>query len=75
MTDLAGLSLLDLIPAMSPEFKSPYHLSDWTDLIQRANTQPVRGLCALPIRHFKTETTLHGIVWLLLQDPDRKSVV
>lgn len=74
MTDLAGLSLLDLIPAMSPEFKSPYHLSDWTDLIQRANTQPVRGLCALPIRHFKTETTLHGIVWLLLQDPSRRII-
>jgi predicted phage terminase large subunit-like protein len=54
---------------MSPEHRAPYHLTEWCDLIQRAATEPVRALCALPIRHFKTETTLHGIVWLLLQDP------
>lgn len=67
--DFAGLPLLDLIPALSPEFASPYHLSDWTALIEKAATEPVRGLCAVPIRHHKTETTLAGIVWLLVQDP------
>jgi predicted phage terminase large subunit-like protein len=64
-----GRPLLDLIPALSPEFSAPYHLTDWIELIERAAREPVRGLCALPIRHFKTETTLAGIVWLLVQDP------
>lgn len=67
---LADLSLLDFIPRVSPEFRAPYHLSDWTEQFERvAKGEPVRALCALPIRHYKTETTLHGIVWLLCQDP------
>lgn len=64
-----GLSLLDLIPRLSPEHTPPYHLAPWTELIERAAKEPVRALCSVPIRHYKTETTLHGIVWLLLQDP------
>jgi predicted phage terminase large subunit-like protein len=67
--------LLDLIPRLSPEHKPPYHLREWCDLIERAATQPVRGLCSCPIRHYKTETTLHGIVWLLLQDPSRNIIL
>ncbi len=62
-------SLLDRIPQLSPEHRSPYHLSDWTELIERSAVEPIRALCSLPIRHYKTETTLHGIVWLLEQDP------
>jgi predicted phage terminase large subunit-like protein len=61
--------LLDFIPTLSPEFKPPFHLADWVRLIERAASEPVRGLCSIPIRHYKTETTLHGIVWLLKQDP------
>ena len=67
--NLAAYPLLDLIPVLSPEFSRPEHLSEWCGLIQRAATEPVRALCAVPIRHYKTECTLHGIVWLLLQDP------
>lgn len=62
-------SLLERIPQLSPEHQPPWHLSEWTSLIERAATEPVRALCAVPIRHYKTETTLHGIVWLLEQDP------
>ena len=69
MSDLKDLSLIDLIPAISPEFTSQYHMVDWANLLQRAASEPIRALCALPIRHFKTETTLHGIVWMLLKDP------
>lgn len=70
MTDLATVSLLDLIPRLSPEFSPPYHLSEWCDLIERAaNAEPVRGLCAMPIRHYKSETTQHGVIRILLKDP------
>lgn len=67
---LAKLSLFEFITTISPEFRAPYHLADWVDQIElAAKGEPVRALCALPIRHYKTETTLHGIVWLLCKDP------
>jgi len=66
----AKLDLLKFIPKISPEFRPPYHLQRWLDQFKKAAAgEPVRALCALPIRHYKTETTLHGIVWLLTQDP------
>jgi len=66
----AKLNLLQFIPKLSPEFRAPYHLQRWLDQFAKAAAgEPVRALCALPIRHYKTETTLHGIVWLLTQDP------
>ncbi len=75
MSRFDGLPLLDLIPALSPDLRPPYHLREWCELIERAATEPVRGLCACPIRHFKTTTTLHGIVWLLLKDPSRSVIL
>jgi len=68
-SSLARLSLLELIPALSPQYRSPHHLADWCGLIERAVREPIRALCSIPIRHYKTETTVHGIIWLLLQEP------
>jgi predicted phage terminase large subunit-like protein len=67
---LASLSLLSLIPELTDHHRSPYHLRYWCELIERANTEPVRAMCSIPIRHFKTETTVHGIIWLLLRHPN-----
>lgn len=74
MPDYKNLTLLEFIPKLSPEFKTPFHMVDWANLIERAHREPVRGLCALPIRHYKTESTMHGIVWLLIQDPTLRIV-
>lgn len=69
----AGKSLRKFIPAIEPRFRSPEHLGEWLDLIERIATgEPVRALCAYPIRHFKTETTILGVVWLLVQDPSAR---
>lgn len=71
----AGIPLLDFIPTLSPELTAPHHLADWCALIERAARKPgVRGLCDVPIRHYKTETTLHGIVWMLVDDPTREII-
>ncbi len=64
-----GVPLRKLIPMLSPEHTEPEHLNEWIALIERAASEPVRACCSLPIRHFKTETTLHGVMWLLIQDP------
>ncbi len=72
---LRGLSLLDFIPRISPEFSAPYHLAEWCALIERCLAEPIRALVSVPIRHFKTETTLHGIAWLLVHNPTLKIVL
>ncbi|MCS7256266.1 MAG: phage terminase large subunit [Thermomicrobium sp.] len=65
------LGLLDFIPRISPHFSAPEHLRPLADAIERACEQPVRAIVSTPPRHGKTETLLHGIVWLLLRDPTR----
>ena len=69
MTDLRSLSLVEFIPELTKNFRPPHHLADWCDMIERCLCGGVRGLCAIPIRHMKTWTTLHGVAWLMLRDP------
>ena len=73
--ELRKLSLLDFIPVLSPEFQSPVHLSDWCGMIERCLKGGVRAMCAVPIRHFKTWTTLHGIAWLLIHNPKLRIIL
>jgi predicted phage terminase large subunit-like protein len=61
--------LLEFIPAVSPEFLSPAHQADWCEQIEACLHGGVRGLNSKPIRHHKTQTTIHGIAWLLCKDP------
>jgi predicted phage terminase large subunit-like protein len=64
------LDLQDFIPALSPRFMSPTHLEPLTNVFHRiARGEPVRVVVSVPPRHSKTETLLHAIPWLLLQDP------
>jgi predicted phage terminase large subunit-like protein len=71
--NFAELPLLDFIPALTPEYNAPYHLREWCEQFERAaRGEPVRALCAAPIRHGKTQATLHGIVWLLCKDPSAR---
>ena len=65
---------MQLIPALSPQHEAPVHLETWCDTIQRSLTEPVRALCSIPVRHYKTETTVHGIPWLLMRDPTLRIV-
>jgi hypothetical protein len=67
--------LLDFIPRLSPEFRSPYHLAEWCECIEGVLDGGVRALCAVTIRHFKSESTYHGIAWLLTKDPTLRILV
>lgn len=75
LPELVGLSLLDFIPKLSPDFKPPYHLAKWCEMIEACAISSVRGLCAVPIRHYKTWTTLHGVAWLLVQRPKLRIIL
>jgi predicted phage terminase large subunit-like protein len=68
--DIASLPVHRLIPKLSPNLTEPHHLREWCDLIERAaHGESVRAMCAVPIRHYKSETTNHGAIRLLLRDP------
>lgn len=68
--------LLDYITKISPDFRPPYHLLEYLAIYERVRQgEPVRVLCTLPIRHFKTETTLHALLWLLEHDPTLRIVL
>jgi predicted phage terminase large subunit-like protein len=69
-------ALLDYITDISPEFRKPTHLADLSEIFDLARKGiPVRLLCTFPIRFFKTETVLHGLLWLLEHDPTLRIVL
>ena len=62
--------LQDFIPAITPRWSSPRHLSRLTDLFERiAQGERVRALVSVPPQHGKTETLLHALAWLLRRKP------
>lgn len=62
--------LLDYIPAISPEYVSPLHLKPITDAFERiAHGEQIELAYSVPPRHTKTETLLHGVMWLFRQVP------
>ena len=66
----AIIPLAEFIPELSPKFMAPLHLAPLTDLLQRvARGEAVRAVVSVPPRHSKTETLIHSIPWLLLQNP------
>lgn len=72
---LADLSLLELIPALNPSWGSPLHLRDWCDLIEHSRVGGLRAMISIPYQHYKTTTTLCGVVWLLLRYPKLRILV
>lgn len=62
--------LVEWIPQVSPELKSPTHLAEWCAFLDKAGTrEAVRSLCDVPIRHHKTGTAKHAIARWLRRDP------
>lgn len=70
LESLAGVdSILDWIPRMSPQFQRPDHLTKLTQVLVRAQFEPVYAWISVPPRHSKTETILHSVPWRLLREP------
>ena len=66
---LAG-PLQGFIPAVTPRWSEPRHLTRLTDLFERiARGERVRALVSVPPQHGKTETLLHAVAWLLRRKP------
>lgn len=63
------LPLLDFIPALSPKWWAPRHLSPLARVFERTETERVFAFGTTPPRHGKTELVKHAIVRRLLVDP------
>lgn len=76
MSEILLKPLVDWIPeASSGQFRAPYHLREWCSLIEKCLEGGVRACCAVPIRHWKTTTTIWGIAWLLKNRPELRIIV
>lgn len=59
--------------AASPDRAAPYHLQPLLDLFERIRAgERVQAIISTPPQHGKSETVLHALVWLLLQNPRRR---
>lgn len=61
--------LLDMIPRVSPRFQRPGHLEALAQVVEQAHKRQMFCLVSVPPRFAKTETLLHGIAWILRDDP------
>lgn len=60
--------------AQSPGLERPEHLEQLTDLFERiAAGETVKALIATPPQHGKSQTVLHGLVWLLSKLPAKRN--
>jgi Terminase-like family. len=70
------LSLLEWIPlASSGQHRAPHHLREWCELIESVERGGVRACCAIPVRHYKTWTTIYGVAWLLCRNPKLRVIL
>ena len=71
----ADLPLEDYVTALSPERARPAHLSSWCRAWDRVEAGGARELCAVPVRHWKTWTTLHGVARCLERHPSWRFIL
>lgn len=70
--ELRMRSLVDFIPAVSPKYMAPRHLSPLLQRIELAvEGIPQRVCCSAPPRHAKTESVLHVPAFTLRRHPEK----
>lgn len=60
---------MEWIQQCEPSYQPPYHLKDYVDLLEGAPRSRMRAMISVPIRHYKTWTTIFAIAWWLKKDP------
>ncbi len=66
---LSDTSLLDFIPAVSPQLVAPAHLAPAVEQLEGFRERPFEFVFSVPPRHGKTVLVLHFVVWALKLDP------
>jgi hypothetical protein len=66
----ASGGVLDLMERVSPELYRPVHFELYAKLFETAIGGEHRVVFSAPPQHGKTQTTLHGLAWLILKYPN-----
>lgn len=70
---LAKLSLMEFVPAVSPDLEAPEHLRPIVELFERATDEGgLRAWSSVPPQHGKSVTLFHLLVRALLRDPTKR---
>lgn len=65
--------LMQFIPSTTRGFEAPEHLQPLVDLFERVGAgEEVRAIVSTPPQHGKSETSLHGLCWLLGRNPRKR---
>lgn len=69
--------LMEFIPETTPKMLGdktvpPTHLKLLIDAIERSLYEPVTMLVSVPPQHAKSETLMHGLVWLMRKNSERR---
>lgn len=65
-------NILDYQVVVSPMLRRPDHFHLFATKIELTRHEAVRCLFAAPPQHGKTMVTLHGLIWLIRQDPTKR---
>ncbi|MDX1527042.1 MAG: terminase family protein [Gammaproteobacteria bacterium] len=57
---------------ISPQLHEPYHFSRYCERLQQAVGGDLRLVFHAPPQHGKSETTLHGLLWIVQRFPERR---
>lgn len=66
-------SLMDFIPRVSPNYKAPKHLRKYVEVLESTLHKSRRVVISCPPQHGKSETTIHALVWYLLNKPQSRN--
>lgn len=65
--------LMQYIPEVTENLEAPEHLKPLVNLFERiANGETIKALISTPPQHGKSQTCLHGLVWLLKKLPQKR---
>jgi predicted phage terminase large subunit-like protein len=66
-------SLMDFIPRVSPQYEAPKHLQKYVEILESTLHRERRVVISCPPQHGKSETTIHALVWYLLNKPQSRN--
>lgn len=67
--ETGGETLRQFIARNSPHLKPVRHLEPVLDLFERTRHERIRAVIAMPPRHGKSVSGLHGVAWRVSRDP------
>jgi phage terminase large subunit-like protein len=70
--EVDGEPLRAFMDRTSPHLRRERHLEPVLDVFERTRRERVRAIIAMPPRHGKTVTALHGVAWRVSRDPGLK---